>query len=262
MTFGSTISGPRVSDSIRQTAASGLGNSDPEPMSASRAIIWKVDPERPEPEAIARAASSLRAGGVIIYPTETLYGLGGDPMIEAAVRKVYGIKGRDYRKPLPLIAASSSAVKEIVAEWPIEAERLAEAFWPGALTLVLNVSGCKPGVAAPGRRGLLPPLIHGHTGKIAIRVSSNLVAQALSAAAGGLLISTSANVSGQPPYSDADEIPPALLAEVDGVLHAGRLAGGLPSTIVEASSKPPKLIRAGCVSWEDIRKVLGMDISG
>lgn len=205
--------------------------------------IWKVSWESPETETIGLAACVVRMGGIVIYPTETLYGLGGDPFQESVVERIFCIKGRDYDKPLPLIAADRESALKAVSEWPSAAARLAEAFWPGPLTLIL------PSAA------MIPARVHAFTGRIAIRVSSHHVAQALAAEVGGLLISTSANVSGQPAAGEADGIPPDLLSRVDGMLHAeggSSGSGGLPTTIVDVSSPSPRLIRPGCVAWETI----------
>jgi L-threonylcarbamoyladenylate synthase len=208
-------------------------------------LIWKVDPQHPEPRIIRFAGRLLSRGGVIVYPTETLYGLGGNPQLTEVVERIYRIKGRELSKPLPLIASSLDPVSQAIAEWPISAERLSRAFWPGPLTLVLR--------AAPH----ILPLIHGNTGKIAIRVSSHAVARALAAEAGGLLIATSANLAHQRPCQTPSEMPEEFLAQIDSLIDGGPSAGSsesLPSTIVDASGLAPRLIREGCIPWE---KVLG-----
>lgn len=208
------------------------------------AKLIAVDPAHPDPDVIAQAASCLSCGGVIVFPTETFYGLGGDPWQLATVERVFRIKERDMYKPLPLIAADETAVRQAAAEWPAVAQLLARAFWPGPLTLVL--------AASP----LLPPLLHAHTGKIAVRVSSHPVAQELAAAVGGLLMSTSANLSGQPSCRHPDELGGKLLSQVDRVLHAGPTMGGQPSTLVDVTVHPLQLVRAGAIGWERIEAVL------
>jgi L-threonylcarbamoyladenylate synthase len=208
--------------------------------------VWHVDPQHPEATIIARAASIIRKGGVVVYPTETFYGLGVDPTLDEAVLRVYRIKERSLDKPLPIIAADTRAVVELVAEWPRKAQRLADAFWPGPLTLVLSATS------------VLAPSIHARTGKIAIRVSSHPTARALSAAVGGLLTSTSANLSDRPASGDPRQISPDLVAQVDGFVDGGVLPGDRPSTIVDLSVSPPELLRLGCVSWERILGVLSL----
>lgn len=209
--------------------------------------IRKIHCRRPSEEALAWAGRLIRQEGVVVYPTETFYGLGAHPCLEEAVRRVYSIKGRAFDKPLPLIAGDMEAVLGVVERWTEEAERLAAAFWPGPLTLVLPAS----------RR--LPPVLHARTGKVALRVSSSIVARELARMAGGVLVSTSANAAGMPPCRRFPDIDSDLLSRVDAALDAGDLPGLLPSTIVDASGdagSPPRLLRAGGVSREEIEKVL------
>lgn len=205
--------------------------------------VWKVDPVHFDPEMLDEAASVLRGGGVLIYPTETLYGLGGKP-VQNVVDRVYRIKGRTASKPLPLVAEDMDAVRAAVALWPSSAEKLAKKFWPGPLSLLLH--------AAPH----LPPSLHGRTGRIAVRISPHPVARALSSAAGGLLISTSANPAGQPPSHDPDGISGELISKVDGMVDAGLLPGGPPSTIVDVTVVPPRIVRTGCVPVERVMEVI------
>ena len=206
--------------------------------------FWRIETNDPDPEIVRRIGEVLRAGGVIVYPTETFYGLGAHPMLDGAVRKVFHIKGRENAKALPLIAENLEAARKAASEWSPVAERLTGVFWPGPLTLLLPAATS------------LPPALHAGTGKIAVRVSSHPVARALAGSAGGLLVSTSANLAGEPACIDPEELSEALLARVDAVVSAGRLRGGLPSTIVDVCSQPPELIRTGCLPWESILESL------
>ena len=208
------------------------------------ARIHEVDPHQPVADIIAWGSLCLSKGGVLIYPTETFYGLGGDPYQPEVVERIYRLKARDGRKPLPLIAANEAAARRAAHIWPEVAERLARAFWPGPLTLVV--------VAAPQ----FPPSLHAQTGKIAVRVSSHAVARNLAAGAGGLIISTSANLAGQTPCVHPDQLPLEFLQQVDGVLHAGATPGGQPSTLVDVTVDPPQLLRAGVIEWEWLQRVL------
>jgi L-threonylcarbamoyladenylate synthase len=210
--------------------------------------IWKTGDDLP-PEVISEAAALLRQGGLIIYPTETFYALGAMPVQAGAVERVFDLKGRDFTKPLPLIASTRNAILSVVSEWPDTAEQLARAFWPGPLTLILQANSS------------LPSILHAGTGKVAIRISSHPVASCLAESAGGLLISTSANKAGEPPRNNPGMISEELIGGVDGFIDSGNLPGGFPSTIVDVTVQPPKEMRIGRIGYEEIRKSLAR-ISG
>jgi L-threonylcarbamoyladenylate synthase len=209
--------------------------------------IWKTGDEIPL-EVIFEATALLRQGGLVIYPTETFYALGAVP-VEEAVEKIFDLKGRDFTKPLPLIASTREAVLSVVSGWSDTAEKLARDFWPGPLTLILPANSN------------LPPILHAGTGKVAIRISPHPVASCLAESAGGLLVSTSANKAGENPREDPAMISGEVLAGVDGFIDSGNLAGGFPSTIVDVTVQPPKEMRVGRIGWEEIRKSLA-EISG
>lgn len=204
--------------------------------------IWKTGDEGPS-EAISEAAVLLRQGGLLIYPTETFYALGAIP-VPRAVERIFGLKGRDFTKALPLIASTRKAVLNVVSGWPETAEKLAQDFWPGPLTLILPANSS------------LPSILHAGSGKVAVRISPHPVASRLAESAGGLLVSTSANKAGQPPQNDAAMISGEVLGGVEGFVDAGNLAGGFPSTIVDVTVQPPKAIRVGRIGWEEIRRSL------
>ncbi len=192
------------------------------------------------------AAEALRRGGIVAYPTETFYGLGALARDPAAVARLAAVKGRPDGKPLPLVAADRAQVDE-VAELGAAAARLADAFWPGPLTLVL-----------PARPGL-PAEITAGTGTVGIRVPGSDVARALARAAGGAIVSTSANLSGEPPPSAPGELAPALVARLDLVLDGGRTPGGLPSTVVAVERGGVRLVREGAVPFRDVQAALRRD---
>jgi L-threonylcarbamoyladenylate synthase len=191
-----------------------------------------------------RAVALLLEGGVAIYPTETFYALGGDPENAAPVKRIFEIKGRDFDKPLPLIAARRASISRVVSAWPESADRLADAFWPGPLSLLLPAADS------------ISPLIHAYTGKLAIRISPHPVAAALADALRGLILSTSANFSGEPACRNLEELPEELKDGVDIVISGGLLTGGLPSTIVDVTITPPRLVRKGPIAWEAIQQIL------
>jgi L-threonylcarbamoyladenylate synthase len=191
----------------------------------------------PELEArIEAAAEVLRRGGLVAYPTETFYGLGALARDGAAVERLARAKGRPDGKPLPLLAADRAQV-DAVAEVGPAAARVAAALWPGPLTLVL-----------PARPGLAPAIAAG-TATVGVRVPGSEIARALARAAGGALVSTSANVSGAPPPARAEELSAELRARVDHVLDGGPTPGGLASTVVVVEGDALRLVREGPVPF-------------
>ncbi|MGH9797007.1 MAG: L-threonylcarbamoyladenylate synthase [Candidatus Polarisedimenticolia bacterium] len=206
--------------------------------------LLSLDAGRPDAALIARAAASIRHGRLVIYPTETFYALGGDPWNAAAVDMVFEAKGRPDTMALPLIAADREAVRRCTAEFPGAARRLAAAFWPGPLTLVLP--------ASPD----LPARLLGRGGTIGVRISPHPVAAALARAAGGLLIATSANRTGQTPPRTAVEAALAPGDTLDLILDGGPTIGAPASTVLDLSAGPPRLLRPGAVPIEAIERLL------
>ncbi|BDG01704.1 L-threonylcarbamoyladenylate synthase [Anaeromyxobacter oryzae] len=192
---------------------------------------------------VAEAAAVLRAGGIVVYPTETFYGLGALSSAGDALDRLARAKLRPEGKPLPLLAADRAQVLA-VATLEGAAARLADRFWPGPLTLVL-----------PARPGLHPAITAGGA-TIGIRVPGSELARALAAAAGAPLVSTSANLSGGPPPDRVEALDPALRARVDHVLDAGPTPGGLASTVVLVEGEALRLVRAGAVPFEDLQAEL------
>jgi L-threonylcarbamoyladenylate synthase len=188
-------------------------------------------------------ADVLRRGGIVAYPTETFYGLGALARDAAAVDRLARAKGRPDGKPLPLLAADRAQVDE-VAELGEVAARLAAGFWPGPLTLVL-----------PARPGL-PAAITAGSGAVGVRVPGSDVARALARAAGGAIVSTSANLSGEPPPATPGAIAPALASRLDAVLDGGRTPGGLPSTVVAVVGGGLRLVRDGAVPFARVEAAL------
>jgi L-threonylcarbamoyladenylate synthase len=189
---------------------------------------------------VAQAAALLRAGGLVVYPTETFYGLGALASRADALARLAAAKLRPAGKALPLIAADLAQVESVAALDEV-ARRIAGRFWPGPLTLVLP--------AAPG----LDAALTGGTGTVAVRVPGSEVARTLARLAGGPLVSTSANRSGEPSPVRAGELSPTLLAEVDGVLDAGPTPGGLPSTLEAMEPGGPRLLREGAVRFAEVQ---------
>ena len=204
----------------------------------------KVASHRPEPDVIRRAVASLGSGGVIAYPTETFYGLAASAFDFEGCRRVFEIKGRRRSHALPLILANTSQLADVAAVPSALMQCLAEKFWPGPLTLVVEAL---PGVAAAS-----------DDGTVALRISSQAVARALALAAGPVT-STSANVSGSPPAITAEEVEAGLSELVDLVLDGGATSGGRASTIVDITGSTPKLVREGRVGFADVLSLLEND---
>ncbi|MEK7798422.1 MAG: L-threonylcarbamoyladenylate synthase [Acidobacteriota bacterium] len=205
----------------------------------------RIDSQRPDPALIRRAAALLREAKLIAYPTETFYGLGADPRSPAAVEMIFAAKGRPERMALPLIAADRRSVLECVREFSDAAERLASAFWPGALTLVLP--------ASPS----LPPRLLGNGHSVGIRISPHPVAAALAEAFGSAIVATSANRSGQPAPMTAHDVHQALGEEVALILDGGPTQGGHASTVLDLTTDPPRVVRAGAIPLTAIEHALG-----
>jgi L-threonylcarbamoyladenylate synthase len=202
-----------------------------------------VDPIRPDPAAIAYAAEVIRRGGILAFPTDTLYGLAADPFNRSAVRRVFAVKDRPADRPLLLVAADVEQVEAQLAELSDAARTLARRFWPGPLTLL---------VSPPPS---LPTEVVGSSGRVGVRVPAHAVARALCASCRTVVTATSANPSGGPASSDPDEVALALGASIDLLLDAGITPGGAPSTVVDIVGKPA-LVRAGAVPWDAVHACL------
>jgi L-threonylcarbamoyladenylate synthase len=206
-------------------------------------IVHRISPDVPDEALILSACDVLRSGGVVAYPTDTLYGLGVDPRRADAVERLYAAKGRDASVAIPLIAASIEQAREVAILGELEM-RLARAFWPGPLTLVM-----------PARPVLTAALLAGGS-TVAIRVPSHAVARELCRVFGFPLTATSANRSGEQPAASGHEVIASFVSEIDLLLDAGAAPGGPPSTIVEIATSGPRLVRSGAVPWNRVLESL------
>lgn len=188
---------------------------------------------------IDQAIEVLRGGGVVAYPTDTLYGLAVDPRSAVAVQRLFQVKRREAGHAIPLIAADAEQAEEIGVFTP-HARRLAAALWPGPLSLVLEA---RPTVS----RELLAG-----DGSVAVRVPAHDVARALAAGFGFCITATSANLTGEPPTSSPAVVRQTMGDRIDFLLDAGDSPGGPPSTIVDLRAAEPRLIREGAVAWERV----------
>ena len=203
-----------------------------------------VDPDAPQRDAIEEAAKWILAGGIVAIPTDTLYGLAVDPYNADAVRRLFDVKGRPSERGVPLIAADAAQVASGMIALSALALRLAERFWPGPLTVVVPAP---PALAAA---------VTGGTGTIAIRVPADEVARRICRMAGRPITATSANISGAAATPDPDEVERTLGDRIDLLIDTGNTRGGPPSTIVDATSAEPRLVRAGAVPWDEIEQCL------
>jgi L-threonylcarbamoyladenylate synthase len=201
-------------------------------------IFEKISALDPEPQIIRVAADVLRAGGLLAFPTTGLYGLGADALNPRAVEKIFHVKQRDVHKPILVLVKNETELEKIAAKVPVSAVRMMTAFWPGALTIILEA------------RPELPKVLTGGTGRIGIRVPRHPVALALVNAFDRPMTGTSANVSGSKGCSRVADLYAGLVQDLDLVLDAGPLKGGVGSTVVDATLDPPSVLREGAVSKE------------
>jgi L-threonylcarbamoyladenylate synthase len=189
---------------------------------------------------IQKGVDILREGGVVAFPTDTVYGLGGDAFNSAAVERVYAIKKRPWNRPLPLLIADMSHLKDLAADpIPEIAWFLARRFWPGPLTMVLPRKDSVPESAGTGDT-------------IAVRVPNHLVCLALIEGLANPLVGTSANISGLPPALTAGEVRQQLGGTVDLIIDAGTCPGGKESTVVDISGDRPVALRQGIITSLEI----------
>jgi L-threonylcarbamoyladenylate synthase len=203
------------------------------------AKIIAIDPARPE-QAFSRCRQIIASGGVIIYPTDTFYGLGADPGNKAAVQRLFLLKGRKGDQPILLLLADASAVDQWAAEIPARAEALMNRFWPGPLTLVFKA-----------RSGIIPDLT-ANTGTIGLRVPGNPLTRNLLQYLGCALTGTSANLSGRPEPRSAEEAA-AIADLVDAILDGGPSTGDKPSTVIDVSAGDVRVIREGAIPTRDVK---------
>lgn len=195
---------------------------------------------------IELAIEILNSGGIVAFPTDTVYGLGANPSNEQAVERIYRAKKRARNLPLPLLLADKSDLAKVATVVPEVAWRLAEHLLPGGLTLVLRKSPWVPSAVTAG----------GDT--IAVRIPDHPIPIALIQGLGTPLAGTSANISGKPSPVTADEVHEQLGGEVDLIIDGGECPGGIESTVIDVSSEVPTIIREGAVSREEIAKTCGL----
>ncbi len=230
-------------------ASGRAGGREGDPGPGAAWVRLGTDPRQDE-AAVHRAGAILRQGGLVAFPTETVYGLGADALNPRAVARIFAAKGRPADNPLIVhVTGPEQAGPELVASWPEAGRRLAERFWPGPLTLVLPAGPAVPAVVRAG----LPT--------VAVRCPAHPVAQALIAAAGTPVAAPSANRSGRPSPTRAEDVWADLGPHLDMLLDAGPVPVGVESTVVDVTVWPPRLLRPGGVPAEDLEAVLGVPLA-
>jgi L-threonylcarbamoyladenylate synthase len=191
---------------------------------------------------VGRAIEILKAGGIVAFPTDTVYGLGGDAFNSEVAERIYRVKQRPRSMPLPVLVADSTQVDAVVDCTPGIARFLMKCFWPGGLTLVL------PKVAS------LPEIISAGSDKVAIRIPNHVVPLAIIHGLGAPIIGTSANISDKPSPVTAQEVEQQLGSEIDLIINMGRCPGGLESTVVDVTGETPVILRQGIIPEDEIKR--------
>lgn len=208
-------------------------------------IIIKSDKDQLQTWELEKAAVVLRTGGLVAFPTETVYGLGADAMNPEAAKKIYEAKGRPSDNPLIVHISQVKDIEAIASEIPDMAYQLAEVFWPGPLTIILKKKECVP---------------YGTTGglnTVAIRLPAHKIARELIARSGVFVAAPSANLSGKPSPTKAEHVIKDLVGKVDMIIDGGRATLGLESTIVDLTGRIPVILRPGCITKAMLENVTG-----
>ena len=195
-------------------------------------------------ELFSRAVDALKRGEVIVFPTETFYGLGADAFDETAVERVVALKGRSPENPIPLIISDREMLESVVGDIPPAAQKLMERFWPGPLTLVLSA------------KRNLPASLLNHNGGVGVRISSHPLANRLARELGRPLTATSANPSGREPARTVDQALAYFSDKIEIFLEGGRLEGKKGSTVMDVSQDKIRIVREGEIPSEELKRIL------
>lgn len=207
--------------------------------------MLKIDAQEPEVEKIRVAARFIKRGGLVAFPTETVYGLGADALNPEAVLSLFRAKRRPFDNPPIVHVGNVKDVYKLVKEVTLEAERLMERFWPGPLTLIFWRSGVVPDVTVAG------------LDTVAVRMPSHCVALALIRESGCAVAAPSANLAGKPSPTMAEHVLSDLGGRIDAVLDAGSTCVGVESTVLDLTVDPPEVLRPGGLPFEVLRGFLG-----
>jgi L-threonylcarbamoyladenylate synthase len=198
--------------------------------------IVRLDPKNATVKALHRVVRILRSGGVIVFPTDTFYGLGGDGFSPAAIRRIFNLKSRDASRPLLVLVSDLEMVRRLARDIPPVFWKIAEEFWPGPLTIALRASAAVPGELLGGGESL------------AVRLPAVPWLRELVREAGIPVIATSANISGEGEISAAARAQRIFDGRVELIVDGGMTPGGAPSTVLDLTAEPPRIVREGAVS--------------
>lgn len=214
-------------------------------MKIMKTIIEKIDKNQKNADIIREAGRILKEGGLVAFPTETVYGLGADALNEDAAKKIYAAKGRPSDNPLIIHITNMKALDKIVSEVPEKAVKVAEKYWPGPLTMIFNKSDIVP---------------YGTTGgldTVAVRMPVDEIAREVIDAGGGYIAAPSANTSGRPSPTTAQHVAEDLTGRVDMIVDGGAVEIGVESTILDVTVEPPMILRPGAITKEMFEEVIG-----
>jgi len=206
--------------------------------------IIKVNPKKPQKKIIQMAAEIIKKGGLVAFPTETVYGLGANGLDKKAIKKIFKAKRRPQDNPLILHIADLKDLFKLAKKVPKEAQTLVQKFWPGPLTIVLF------------KRKSIPNEVSANRDTVAIRMPRNKIAQELIKASGVPIAAPSANLAGRPSPTSAKDVFEDLGREIDLILDGGKTKIGIESTVVDLTVKPPLILRPGAISIEELKKFL------
>lgn len=202
--------------------------------------VIHIDPENPSAEVVNLAATILRDGGIVVFPTETVYGIGASATSCFGPQEIIDIKMRPKNKPLPWLVEDDAALDKYGVDVPEYAHLIAKAFWPGALTIVVKAAD------------IVAPEFRDERGSVALRSPDHELVQELIRASGAAIITTSANTSGQPAPGSFEELEERIIAAADVTLDGGETAHGMASTVVDCTGPEPVITRIGPIPAEEI----------
>lgn len=209
-----------------------------------KTLVLKINQKKPEKDKIMKAAQILKMGGLVAFPTDTVYGLGADATNDRAVKKIFKIKKRPFAKALPILIAAKKDLNKYASGNSLKIKKIIDKFWPGPLTVVLHKKKIIPDIVTAGKK------------TVGIRVPAHPVALALIRALGRPLATTSANISKKSSPTTAHGAKKYLNNKIDLILDGGKTKLGVESTVLDCTTSPPTLLRPGPIPPKEIKKIL------